>query len=56
MKKIFLIVPAAIFASAVCFGLEDIVLRPELSIMKPLSIISVIFPGRRLSSLCRDRP
>jgi hypothetical protein len=36
MKNIFLIVPAAIFASAVCFGLEDIVLRPELSIMKPL--------------------
>jgi hypothetical protein len=36
MKKLFLIVPVVILASTVCFGLDDIVLRPELSILKPL--------------------
>ena len=36
MKKLFLIVPMAVLATAVCFGLGDIVLRPELSILKPL--------------------
>ena len=36
MKRLFLIVPLVILASIVCFGLDDIVLRPELSILKPL--------------------